>query len=404
MTVEILAQSGQGAGVPIRELLLVFLTAAVVTFLATGGVRVLAIKFGAVAAPRERDVHVTPTPRLGGTGMYLGMLVALLFASQLPALARGFNPEYNQDIPAAMMAGFVIVGVGIIDDRWGLDALTKFVGQVTAAGVLVVMGVSWYLLYLPWGPDGGSTLVLDQLQAGLVTVLITVVMVNAMNFVDGLDGLAAGLGLIASLAICVFSVGLLHEQGGDVSIYPPAVIAAALAGACLGFLPHNFQPARIFMGDSGSMLIGLMLATVATSASGRIPLVAYGPRDLLGLLSPLLLVGAVMFIPILDLLLAVIRRTRAGRSPFSPDKMHLHHRLLQIGHSHRRVVLVIYLWVGVLAFGAVGSSLIDRRIVVLLVAAGLVFALVVTAVPTIRLDMARQHRRTRKAGRRDRRG
>ena len=289
MTVEVLAQSGQGAGVPIRELLLVFFTAAVVTFLATGGVRVLAVKFGAVAAPRDRDVHVTPTPRLGGTGMFLGMLVALLFASQLPALARGFDSAYNQDVRAAAVAGFVIVAVGIIDDRWGLDALTKFVGQVTAAGVLVVMGVSWNIVYLPWGPDGGSTLVLDQLQAGLVTVLVTVVMVNAMNFVDGLDGLAAGLGLIASLAICVFSVGLLHEQGGDTGIYPPAIIAATLAGACLGFLPHNFQPARIFMGDSGSMMIGLMLATVATSASGRIPLVAYGPRDLLGLLSPLLL-------------------------------------------------------------------------------------------------------------------
>nr|WP_296775128.1 MraY family glycosyltransferase [Rhodococcus sp. (in: high G+C Gram-positive bacteria)] len=403
MTLDVLAQSGQGAGVPIRELLLVFLTAAVVTFLATGGVRVLAIKFGAVAAPRERDVHVTPTPRLGGTGMFVGMAVALLFASQLPALARGFDSQYGtQDIPAALVAGFVIVAVGVIDDRWGLDALTKFVGQVTAAGVLVVMGVSWYIIYVPW-TEGGFTVVLDQLQAGLVTVLVTVVMVNAMNFIDGLDGLAAGLGFIASLAICVFSVGLLHEQGGDTGVYPPAIIAATLAGACLGFLPHNFQPARIFMGDSGSMLIGLMLATIATSASGRIPLTGYGPRDLLGLLSPLLLVGAVMFIPILDLLLAVIRRTRAGRSPFSPDKMHLHHRLLQIGHSHRRVVLVIYLWVGVLAFGVVGSSLIDRRIVVLLVAAGLVFALVVTAVPTIRLDMARQRRRSRNADRKARR-
>ncbi len=181
------------------------------------------------------------------------------------------------------------------------------------------------------------------------------------------------------------------------------MIAAALAGACLGFLPHNFQPARIFMGDSGSMLIGLMLATVSTSASGRIPLNAYGPRDLVGLLTPLLLVGAIMFIPMLDMLLAVVRRTRAGRSPFSPDKMHLHHRLLQIGHSHRRVVLVIYLWVGVLAFGAVGSSLIDRRIVVLLVAAGLVFALVVTVVPTVRLDMARERRRARNSSRRGRR-
>lgn len=146
-------------------------------------------------------------------------------------------------------------------------------------------------------------------------MLIAVVMINAMNFIDGLDGLAAGVGLIAAVAICLFSVGLLHEQGGDVSAYPPAMIAAALAGACLGFLPHNFQPARIFMGDSGSMVIGLMLATVATSASGRIGLSAYGTRDLLGLLTPLLLVGAIMFIPILDLLLAIVRRTRAGRSP-----------------------------------------------------------------------------------------
>ena len=374
-----LASAGNGAGVPMRELLLVLLTAAVVTFLGTGAVRVCAIRFGAVAVPRDRDVHVEPTPRLGGVGMYVGMAVALLFAGQLPALTRGF--EFSTDISAVLVAGFVIVLVGIVDDRWGLDALTKFVGQVTAAGILAVMGVSWYIIYQPFGD---TTIILDQLQAGLVTVAVTVVMINAMNFVDGLDGLAAGLGLIAALAICAFSVGLLHDQGGDVNAYPPAMIAAALAGACLGFLPHNFQPARIFMGDSGSMLIGLTLAAVSTSASGRISLNAYGSRDLLGLLSPLLLVAAVMFIPILDLLLAIIRRTRAGVSPFSPDKMHLHHRLLQIGHSHRRVVLLIYLWVAILAFGAVGSALIDRRVVVLLVAGGLVFALVVTAVPSLR--------------------
>ncbi|WP_068278933.1 glycosyltransferase family 4 protein [Aldersonia kunmingensis] len=379
------AQESRGAGVPIRELLLVLFTASVVTFLATGGVRVAAIAFGAVAIPRDRDVHTKPIPRMGGVGIYAGILVSLLFAAQLPALQRGF--EFTSDVPAALVAGGVIMLVGIVDDRWGLDALTKFVGQVTAAGLLVIMGVSWFVVYSPIG--SGSTIVLDQLQAGLVTVGVTVVMINAMNFVDGLDGLAAGLGLISALAICAFSMGLLHEQGGDVSVYPPAMMAAALAGACLGFLPHNFQPARIFMGDSGSMLIGLMLATISTSASGRIPLNAYGSRDILGLLSPLLLVGAVMFIPVLDLLLAIVRRTRAGVSPFSPDKMHLHHRLLEIGHSHRRVVLLIYLWVGVLAFGAVGSALFDRRIVVLLLAGGLVFALIVTAVPSLRGDADR---------------
>ncbi|MVU78639.1 undecaprenyl-phosphate alpha-N-acetylglucosaminyl 1-phosphate transferase [Nocardia sp. ET3-3] len=370
----------QGAVVPLRELLLVLLVATVVTFLSTGGVRVLAIGFGAVAIPRERDVHVKPIPRMGGLGIYLGLLGAILFAHQLPALRRGF--DYPKDIPAVLAAGTLIVIVGIIDDRWGLDALTKFVGQVTAAGVMAVMGLSWVAIYNPFTNE---TVVLDPLQGGLVTVGITVTVVNAMNFVDGLDGLAAGLGFIAAVAVFVFTVGLLYEVGGSTDTYPPALLAAALAGACLGFLPHNFSPARIFMGDTGSMLIGLMLAAVSTGASGRIPLQGYGPRDIVGLLSPLLLVGAVIFIPVLDLVLAVVRRVRAGVSFSTPDKMHLHHRLLQIGHSQRRVVLVIYLWVSVFAFGAVGTSLIsDRRLVVLGFAAGLVFALIVTAVPSWR--------------------
>lgn len=371
---------GSSAVVPLRELLVVLLISAVVTFLATGGVRVLAIGFGAVAVPRDRDVHVKPIPRMGGVGMYIGVVAAVLFAHQLPALRSGF--DYKPNIPiAVLVAATVIVLVGIVDDRWGLDALTKFAGQVTAAGVMAVMGLGWYVIYNPFS---NTTVVLDGLQGGLVTVAVTVTLVNAMNFVDGLDGLAAGLGLIAALAVFVFCLGLMNEQGGSVDTYPPALLAAALAGGCLGFLPHNFQPARIFMGDSGSMLIGLMLAAVSTGASGRIPLQGYGPRDIVGLLSPLLLVGAVMFIPVLDLLLAIVRRVRAGVSFSTPDKMHLHHRLLQIGHSHRRVVLLIYLWVGVLAFGAVGTSLMDRRLVVLLMAGGLVFALVITAIPGLR--------------------
>ncbi|PPJ25149.1 undecaprenyl-phosphate alpha-N-acetylglucosaminyl 1-phosphate transferase [Nocardia nova] len=369
----------QGAVVPLRELLLVLLVSAVVTMLSTGGIRVLAIGFGAIAVPRDRDVHLEPIPRMGGVGIYLGVLAAVLFAHQLPALRRGF--DYPRDIPAVLVAGTLIVLVGIVDDRWGLDALTKFVGQISAAGAMAVMGLSWVAIYNPFS---NTTVVLDQLQGWVVTVAITVTMINAMNFVDGLDGLAAGLGLIAAAAVFVFTVGLLYQQGGATDGYPPALLAAALAGGCLGFLPHNFHPARIFMGDSGSMLIGLMLAAVSTGASGRIPLTGYGPRDIVGLLSPLLLVGAVMFIPVLDLVLAIVRRVRAGVSFSTPDKMHLHHRLLQIGHSHRRVVLLIYLWVGVLAFAAVGTSLMDRRVVVLLFAAGLVFALVVTALPSLR--------------------
>jgi len=375
-----LALSDRGAGVPLRELVLVGLTAAIVTYFATGGVRQLATRLGAVAYPRERDVHLNPTPRMGGLAMYLGVVTAVFLASQLPALTRGF--VYSSGMPAVVIAGGLVMGIGLIDDRWGLDALTKFAGQVTAASVLVTMGVAWSVLYIPFG--GVGTIVLDQASSILLTLALTVAIINAMNFVDGLDGLAAGLGLIAAAAICLFSVGLLRDHGGDVLFYPPAVISVVLAGACLGFLPHNFHPARIFMGDSGSMLIGLMLAAASTTAAGPISQSAYGTRDVYALLSPFLLVVAVVFVPALDMLLAIVRRTRAGRSPFSPDKMHLHHRLLEIGHSHRRVVMVIYLWVGIVAMGAASTIFIGPRYSGAVMLVAIVIALVVTVIPLLR--------------------
>ncbi|MEZ0051840.1 UDP-GlcNAc:undecaprenyl-phosphate GlcNAc-1-phosphate transferase [Mycobacterium sp. MAA66] len=376
----LLALADRGTGVPLRELVLVGLTAAIVTYLATGAVRWLAFRTGAVAYPRERDVHVDPVPRMGGLAMYLGVVAAVLLASQLPALTRGF--VYSSGMPAVVVAGGLIMVVGLIDDRWGLDALTKFAGQITAASVLVTMGVAWSVLYIPFG--GVGTIVLDQASSILLTLALTVSIVNAMNFVDGLDGLAAGLGLITASAICIFSVGLLHDHGGDVLFYPPAVISVVLAGACLGFLPHNFHPARIFMGDSGSMLIGLMLAAASTTAAGPISQSAYGARDVFALLSPFLLVVAVMLVPALDMLLAIVRRTRAGLSPFSPDKMHLHHRLLQIGHSHRRVVLLIYLWVGIVALGAASTIFVDPRYTGAVMAVAIVVAMVFTLIPLLR--------------------
>ncbi|MDY6870892.1 MAG: MraY family glycosyltransferase [Actinomycetota bacterium] len=378
--VEYLALSDRGAGVPLRELVLVGLTAAIITYFATGWVRVLATRLGAVAYPRERDVHVEPTPRMGGLAMYVGVAAAVLLASQLPALTRGF--VYSTGMPAVVVAGGLIMAIGLIDDRWGLDALTKFAGQLTAASVMVTMGVAWSVLYIPIG--GVGTIVLDQVASILLTLALTVAIVNAMNFVDGLDGLAAGLGLITALAICLFSVGLLRDHGGDVLFYPPAVISVVLAGACLGFLPHNFHKARIFMGDSGSMLIGLMLAAASTTAAGPISQTAYGARDVFALLSPFLLVVAVMFVPALDMLLAIIRRTRAGLSPFSPDKMHLHHRLLEIGHSHRRVVLLIYMWVGIVALGAASTIFFDPRHTGMAMLGATAVAAVVTLVPLVR--------------------
>ena len=384
-TAGLLALEAAGsAGVPLRELGLITLSAAGVTYLITSAVRVFAVRAGAVAVPRERDVHVIPTPRMGGLGMYIGVVAAIALAAQLPALNRAF--AYTNDMMAVITAGFVIILVGLIDDRWGLDALTKFVGQLTAAGVLVVMGVSWNILYVPFGDIG--TVVLDPLQAGLLTVVITVTTINAMNFVDGLDGLAAGLGLIAASAIMIFSLGLLHDQGGDVSYYPPALITGALAGACLGFLPHNFSPARIFMGDSGAMLIGLMLAAASTSASGRPARSAYGTADLFTLLSPLILVAAVMFIPLLDMLMAVVRRTRAGVGFYTADKMHLHHRLLELGHSQRRVALLIYLWVGMLAFSVALLTIFSPLVVLPFMVLALLIAVGATFAPRLSRSLA----------------
>ena len=373
------------AGLPVREYLLVALTTAALTYLLTGPVRLFAIRIGAVAYPRQRDVHVVPMPRLGGLAMYLGVCGGMLLAHTLPVLRRAF--DYTLDPVAVLVGGGIIVLIGMLDDRFELDSVTKLAGQTTCAGILVLLGVQWFLFWVPWGGDSGSIgslLSLDQNQGGLLTVLLVVTMVNAMNFVDGLDGLAAGVGLIAAIATCAFSLGLLQESRGDVLNYPPALIAATLAGACLGFLPHNFQPAKIFMGDSGSMLIGLMLAAASTSASGRLSYVHFGASDTLALLSPLLVVAAVLFVPLLDLLMAIVRRTRRGESPFSADKMHLHHRLLEIGHSQRRAVLLIYLWAGVLAFGAVSLTLFDSFVVIWGIGIGLLLALLVSAIPRLR--------------------
>ncbi len=357
--------------------------------------RLLALRLGAVAWPRNRDVHVTPTARWGGLAMLGGVLGGVLMAYQLPALRLAF--DYSNEVVGVMLAAVILAGVGALDDRYDLDALTKAAAQVMAAGVLIIFGIQWVSFWVPWGGNGvGNVLLLGQDQGLWVTVLLTVALVNAMNFVDGLDGLAAGVGMISALATGLFALGLIIKYGNDPSYYSPALIAAVLAGACLGFLPHNFNPARIFMGDSGSMLIGLLLASATTMASGKALNTDSPAVNTLALFSPLIVLTSVVFVPVLDLLMAVVRRTRKGLSPFAPDKMHLHHRLLEIGHSHRRAVLLIYLWAGVLAFGAVALSLIDDPFVVLwAVGIGLVLAVLASAVPHARRRSAAGRERVR---------
>lgn len=372
------AASWSVVGVPFRELALVLLVGLVTTYLTTGIIRMLMLRYGRLAKPRARDVHTVPTPRLGGVAMFTGFVVAVLVASQLPALNRGF-PPITPDMVAVLTAAFVIVVVGVVDDLFDISWVLKLGGQVAGSVVMSLAGLSWYLIYSPFG--GGTTLILDQVQSTILTALLTVAIINAMNFVDGLDGLAAGLGAIAAATLLIYSLTILHDQGGTVSAYPPAMISAGLLGVCLGFLPHNFSPARIFMGDSGSMLIGLLLAAASVSASGRINMALYGPADLLALLTPMLVVIAALFIPMLDLLMAVFRRLKAGKSPFAPDKQHLHHRLLRLGHSQKQVVLVLYTWVGVVALGAVGSTVFPLGVAATIFGVAILLALGFTVVP-----------------------
>lgn len=367
-----------GAGVPLREIALVILVAASFTYLATGLVRSFLVRTGRVAEIRLRDSHSQPTPQMGGVAMFTGFAAAVFIAGQFPALTRGFMPV-TPEMNAVLWAALAIVLVGVIDDLLELSAVVKLVGQLLAAGIMSGLGLTWTLLFIPLGD--GTTVLLDQIQGTLLTTFFTVLLVNAMNFVDGLDGLAAGLGLIAGAAILVFSLTVLHDQGGAVSAYPPAIIAAALVGICAGFLPHNFEPSRIFMGDSGSMLIGLLLAAASTSASGKINMSLYGTVDMVALASPFIVVAAAVFIPVLDLVWAVIRRLSQGRSPFSADKAHIHHRLLSLGHTHRRTVLVLYLWVSAVAFGAVSFSIVPPVLAAIITVLALLFAFGVTLIP-----------------------
>lgn len=324
-----------------REYLLCLFAAAAVTYLLTPVARRIAIRIGAVAEVRDRDVHSVPTPRLGGLAIFAGMIAALLFAAQMPLMGVVYDNETGTAF--ALLGGMlVLLVVGIIDDRWGLDAPTKAAGQILAAGVIAYGGIS--LSWLPWR----GVLVLSPLWSVVLTVIIVVATINAINFVDGLDGLAAGIGGIAAAAFFVYSYMLSVVNGFDRATLA-ALTSAALVGACIGFLPHNFYRARLFMGDTGSMLIGLGLATSTITLTGRVDPNALVGVTYLPALLPLLLPFTVLALPFLDLVMAVVRRTWAGRSPFHPDKKHLHHRILEMGHSQTRAVLLLYGWAFTLA-------------------------------------------------------
>lgn len=365
-----------------REYLLTLLVAAAVTYLLTSVVRRFAMATGAMTQVRDRDVHAIPTPSLGGLAMYGGLAAALLMTSELPRLKIVFE---DSTWIAVLLGGGLIVLIGLIDDRFGMGALTKLAGQVAAAGILVLGGVRLLWLPMPFGP-----LALSQEQGAVLTVALIVTTINAVNFIDGLDGLAAGIVGIAALAFFSYSY-LLSVVEGFERMTDSTLITAILTGMCAGFLPHNFNPARIFMGDTGAMLIGLLLSASAVSLTGQFDTSALTPLDQFPTVLPLLVPVAVMAVPFVDLMLAVVRRTRAGKSPFAPDKQHLHHRLLRIGHSHARAVMIMYFWAALVAFSVVAVAIVGAPMMVSIVSAstGLV-ALVVMALPGLKARRTRR--------------
>lgn len=360
-------------GQPVRDYLLTLCVTAAVTYLLTGPVRKFAIAIGAMPAIRARDVHREPTPRLGGIAMFGGLCAGLIVADHLYNLNSVF--ELSSE-PRALLSGAALIWlIGVLDDKFELDALIKLGGQMIAAAVMVIQGLT--ILWLPI--PGVGTVALTQWQGTLLTVALVVITINAVNFVDGLDGLASGMVCIAAAAFFLYTYRLWYGYGIEAAA-PATLFAAVLMGMCLGFLPHNLHPARIFMGDSGSMLIGLVLAAGAISVTGQVDpdlmnLFVGGERAathaMLPVFIPLLLPLTIIAIPAADLVLAIVRRTWNGQSPFAADRGHLHHRLLEIGHSHSRSVLIMYFWSALIAFGAVGYSVHSTSLWIVLVIVGL---------------------------------
>ena len=372
---------------PSLEYALICCVAAAGCYLLTPIARRLAIWWGAVARPRDRDVHAVATPRMGGLALFAGFAMAIVVAHQLPTLRTTFA---NWDIDWVLVSGAIICAIGVLDDRYELDSLTKLAGQVVATGVMVTKGgVQLSAVYLPIGHAG--TVSLGRDVAIPITILLTVLTINAMNFIDGLDGLAAGVTAIGAIAFFVFAYHLASINYINVA-NTPTLLTAALAGTCIGFLPHNFSPARIFMGDSGSMLLGLVLSAAGTTAATSADPQSFG--HLLGalpLMLPLLIPVAVLAIPFVDLALAFVRRVSRGQSPFAPDKQHLHHRMLEIGHTHRRAVLLLYFWSALLAFGGVALSIMRGPWIVVSVLSVLtVVGLLMSLVPRLRASLKRR--------------
>jgi UDP-GlcNAc:undecaprenyl-phosphate/decaprenyl-phosphate GlcNAc-1-phosphate transferase len=354
--------------------LVIFCVAAGTTFVLTPLVRRLVLRFGLIDYPSDRKLHVRPTPTAGGLAMWVGFLAAMLVSRFLPFF-DSMNLTAVEPL-AAVVTCTLMVALGLIDDRRGTSALAKLTAQIFIAGILVLLGVQLAYFVLP--REGLAVLGTDE--AVPLTILWVVAAANAINLIDGLDGLAAGMVGIAAAAFFVYMV-----RGGD-GASDTATVAALLSivtvGICVGFLPWNVHPAKIFMGDTGSMLLGMLVAIATIAGVGRDPFPpAVGDVAVIAL--PLVVPLLVLAIPFLDVVLAIVRRTRRGLGIGHADKEHIFHRLMEIGHGHRQTVLLMYLWSALIAGSALAIGVIDGLLTAGLIVAGALVLFLVTALPRL---------------------
>ncbi len=330
-----------------RTYMVIMLFALGTTVLLTPVVRRLALAFNVLAPLRDRDVHVVPTPRMGGVAMTLGLGMALGLGSQMHFLA----PIYQGNIIWVVLGGAILISLlGAADDAWELDWTAKLGGQLIITGWMALSGVQLISF-----PVFGLTIGSARLSV-VISVLVMVTVINAVNFIDGLDGLAAGVIAIGAGSFFVYSYLLSVLMGASSYATASAVIMVSLMGVCVGFLWFNFHPASIFMGDSGSMMIGLVMSAAAIIVTGQINPNVLGDQAAAASVLPILLPLVVVAIPLVDLVWTAVGRMLQGKSPFVADRTHLHDRLLRMGHSHRGVVVILYLWT--LLAGGIGIALL----------------------------------------------
>ena len=318
--------------------------AAIVTFIATPLTVRLALRRGWVVAPDERRVHQVPTPHVGGIAMFLGFVVALALAWRMGRFSPIF--DNNSEPMGVLLAALVIFATGLVDDVREISSPAKVTGTVLAGLFLVWFGVTMFYFRVPFV----DVFVLSDDWVPLITILWLIGMSQAINLIDGLDGLAAGIVAIAAASFFLYSrrldtLGVLAQP----NIGP--LIAIIALGVCLGFLPHNFNNAKIFMGDSGALFLGLLMAVSTSVVGGRADpnSQAYLPGQTYFFLAPLFIPLFILGVPILDMIFAIVRRTVGRQGLATADKGHLHHRLVDLGHGQRRSVLILWLWTALLS-------------------------------------------------------